>query len=287
MFRKLGLLIGAALLLSGCTSVEPKPWSAGTGPIKIVASTDVWGSVANLVVGDTATVTALIYNSSQDPHSFEPSARDQLAVNNAEVVIMNGGGYDDFMTKLVAADPTPAIVVNAFDVSGTDKSRNEHIWYDVDQVGAVAEAISSAVQNTGSSLASFKSSLAELKGKLNALKVANTCGRVFATEPVIDYLLDDAGCINVTPLAFSKAIEEERDVSPAVMQQAKKALAVPGTVLASNISVTSSQISQLESGHVGEFGFGELLPQDPDTGEYGGNYLDMIDGAITMIGGKF
>jgi zinc/manganese transport system substrate-binding protein len=286
VFRKLGLLIGAALLLSGCTSVEPKPWSAGTGPIKIVASTDVWGSVANLVVGDTATVTALIYNSSQDPHSFEPSSRDQLAVNNAEVVIMNGGGYDDFMTKLVAADPTPAIVVNAFDVSGTDKSRNEHIWYDVDQVGAVAEAISSAVQNTGSSLASFKSSLAELKGKLNALKVANTCGRVFATEPVIDYLLDDAGCINVTPLAFSKAIEEERDVSPAVMQQAKKVLAVPGTVLASNISVTSSQISQLESGHVGEFGFGELLPQDPDTGEYGGNYLDMIDGSITMLGWK-
>ncbi len=286
MFRKLGLLIGAALLLSGCTSVEPKPWSAGTGPIKIVASTDVWGSVANLVVGDTATVTALIYNSSQDPHSFEPSVRDQLAVNNADVVIMNGGGYDDFMTKLVAADPTPAIVVNAFNVSGTDKSRNEHIWYDVDQVGAVADAISSAVQNTGSSLASFKSSLAGLKAKLTALKTANTCGRVFATEPVIDYLLDDAGCINVTPLAFSKAIEEERDVPPAVMQQAKKALAVPGTVLASNISVTSSQISQLESGHVGEFGFGELLPQDPDTGAYGGNYLDMIDGSITMLGWK-
>ncbi len=286
MFRKLGLLIGAALLLSGCTSVEPKPWSAGTGPIKIVASTDVWGSVANLVVGDTATVTALIYNSSQDPHSFEPSVRDQLAVNNADVVIMNGGGYDDFMTKLVAADPTPAIVVNAFNVSGTDKSRNEHIWYDVDQVGAVADAISSAVQNTGSSLASFKSSLAGLKAKLTALKTANTCGRVFATEPVIDYLLDDAGCINVTPLAFSKAIEEERDVPPAVMQQAKKALAVPGTILASNISVTSSQISELESGHVGEFSFGELLPQDPDTGAYGGNYLDMIDGSITMLGWK-
>ena len=286
MFRKLGLLIGAALLLSGCTSVEPKPWSAGSGPIKIVASTDVWGSVANLVAGDRASVTALIYNSSQDPHSFEPSVRDQLAVNNADVVIMNGGGYDDFMTKLVAADPTPAIVVNAFNVSGTDKSRNEHIWYDVDQVGAVADAISSAVQNTGSSLASFKSSLAGLKAKLTALKTANTCGRVFATEPVIDYLWDAAGCVNVTPLAFSKAIEEERDVSPAVMEQAKKALAVPGTVLASNISVTSSQISQLESGHVGEFGFGELLPQDPDTGAYGGNYLDMIDGSITMLGWK-
>lgn len=286
MFRKIALVLASVLLISGCTSVEPKPWSAGSGPIKIVASTDVWGSVANLVAGDRASVTALIYNSSQDPHSFEASARDQLAVNNADVVIMNGGGYDDFMTKLVAADPTPAIMVNAFDVSGTDKSRNEHIWYDVDQVGAVAEAIAAAVQNTDSSLASFKSSLAKLKEKLDTLKVANTCGRVFATEPVIDYLLDDAGCTNVTPLAFSKAIEEERDVPPAVMQQAKKALAVPGTILASNISVTSTQISQLEAGHVGEFGFGELLPQDPDTGAYGGNYLDMVEGSITMLGWK-
>jgi hypothetical protein len=98
--------------------------------------------------------------------------------------------------------------------------------------------------------------------------------------------LDDAGCLNVTPLAFSKAIEEERDVPPAVMQQAKKALAVPGTILASNISVTSTQISQLEAGHVGEFGFCELLAQDPDTGAYGGNYLDMVVGSITMLGWK-
>jgi hypothetical protein len=37
---------------------------------------------------------------------------------------------------------------------------------------------------------------------------------------------------------------------------------------------------------VGEFSFGELLPQDPDTGEYGGNYLDMVESSITMLGWK-
>ena len=124
MFRKLGLLAIAALLLSGC-STAPEPWTAGTGPIKIVASTNVWGSVANLVAGKNATVSALVYNSNQDPHSFEASARDQLAINDADIVIMNGGGYDDFVEKLVEADPTPAILVNAYMASGEDDGRNE------------------------------------------------------------------------------------------------------------------------------------------------------------------
>ncbi len=294
MFRKVAIVLAAALLLGGCTSVEPKPWTAGTGPIKIVASTDVWGSVANLVAGNTATVTALIYNASQDPHSFEPSARDQLAINNADIVIMNGGGYDDFIEKMVNADPTPAILVNAYMASGDDQTRNEHIWNDVDQVGDVATVIGGAIEaidktkseQVWASVDSFKAKLSALKTRLDSLKAHKTCGRVFATEPVIDYLLADAGCQNVTPVAFSRAIEEERDVPPAVMKKAKQELAVPGTILVSNISVTSSQISELESGHIGEFGFGELLPQDSDTGSYGGNYLDMIGASITMLGWK-
>ena len=293
MFRKLGLLVAAALLLSGCAQSNVKPWTAGSGPIKIVASTDVWGSVANLVAGKTATVDALIYNTTQDPHSFEPSARDQLAINDADIVIMNGGGYDDFMTKLIAADSTPPIVVNAFDVSGTDKTRNEHIWYDVDQVGSVAAAIANALvtvdpaskTSVTDSLVTFSNRLAERKQQLDKIKAANSCGRVFATEPVIDYLLADAGCQNVTPVEFSRAIEEERDVPPAVMKLAKKALAVPGTKLAINESVMNSQIHELFSVQPGGFSFGELLPMNADTGVYSGDYFFMLNGAITFLAG--
>lgn len=293
MFRKLAIVLASALLLSGCSSIEPKPWTAGSGPIKVVASTDVWGSIANLVAGKTATVDALIYNVTQDPHSFEPSARDQLAINNADVVIMNGGGYDDFMTKLIAADPTPPIVVNAFDVSGADKTRNEHIWYDVDQVGSVASAIAKALikadptseATVTPSLELFKQRLADRKAWLDKIKAANSCGRVFATEPVIDYLLADAGCQNVTPLEFSRAIEEERDVPPAVMKLAKKELAVPGTKLAINDSVMNSQIQELFSVQPGGYSFGELLPENTDTGVINGDYFYMLNGAIAFLEG--
>jgi zinc/manganese transport system substrate-binding protein len=292
MIKKFGFLVAAALLLTGC-STPPESWTAGTGPIKIVASTNVWGSVANLVAGDTASVSALIYNSTQDPHSFEASARDQLAINDADIVIMNGGGYDDFVEKLVAADPTPAIIVNAYLAAGEDDGRNEHIWYDVDQVADVATAIGGAIETIdpskseqiSTSLDEFRSQLTSRKDKLDALKTAESCGKVFATEPLIDYLLEDAGCENVTPADYSEAIEEERDVPPVVMEDCKKILAEGVEFMAVNESVSSNQIQELQNSqpNLALFGFGELLPMDPDTGEYEGDYFAMIDGALETL----
>jgi zinc/manganese transport system substrate-binding protein len=296
MLKKLGFLTALALLLTGC-STPPEPWTAGTGPIKIVASTNVWGSVANLVAGDTATVSALIYNTTQDPHSFEASAQDQLDINNADIVIMNGGGYDDFVEKLVEADPTPAILVNAYMASGEDDGRNEHIWYDIDQVGDVAAVIGGAIEaidpskadQVWSSVEEFKSQLTSRKDKLDSFKTNASCGKVFATEPLIDYLLEDAGCENVTPAAYSEAIEEERDVPPAVMEECKKILAAGVEFVAVNESVSSNQIDELTGSQMtlATFAFGELLPMDEDTGEYYGDYFEMMDGALMSLGFDF
>ena len=296
MLKKIVALAVLALTLAGCSFNKPNPWSAGTGPIKIVASTNVWGSVANLVAGDLATVTSLIYNTNQDPHSFEASARDQLAISEADIVIMNGGGYDDFVEKLVEADPTPAILVNAFQAAGDDQTRNEHIWFDVDQAGDVAAVIGGAIEAVDSSTSevvwasvdAFRAELAKLKGQLDQLKAAGACKRVFATEPLIDYLLEDAGCTNVTPAAYSKAIEEDRDVPPAVMEESLQLVKGKLSFVATTNEVSSGQINEiLAANRNGNYGFSELLPQDPDTYEYFGDYLDMMTSAIKMVGGKW
>jgi zinc/manganese transport system substrate-binding protein len=296
MMKKIGFLVAAALLLTGC-STPPEPWTAGNGSIKIVTSTNVWGSVSNLVAGDTATVTSLIYNTNQDPHSFEASAQDQLDINNADIVVMNGGGYDDFVEQLVKADPTPAILVNAYLAAGEDDGRNEHIWYDVDQVGDVAAVIAGAIETVDpskaeqvqSSLETFKGELTSRKDKLEQLKAEGKCGKVFATEPLIDYLLEDAGCTNVTPAEYSEAIEEERDVPPAVMEECLGIIRDGIDFMAVNESVSSSQIEELQNAEDGiaTFGFSELLPMDPDTGEYYGDFFEMIDGAIITVTNKF
>ncbi len=294
-FKLVTIAVAASLALSGCSASEQVRWSAGSGEIKIVASTNVWGSVANLVAGDLATVDAIIYNTNQDPHSYELTARDQLLINNADIVIMNGGGYDDFIQQAVDADSTPAITVNAFMASGDDETRNEHIWYDVDQTGDVAAVIAAAIESLDESkteevearVADFREKLAERKAQLEALRAEPKT--VFATEPLIDYLLEDAGYENLTPEPFMEAIEEDTDVPPAAMQESKDIMA-SGRVdfVCLNESTKTPQIEELlkANANVSVFGFGELLIQDPDTLEYDGGYFEMIDAAIMMLKGK-
>jgi zinc/manganese transport system substrate-binding protein len=110
--------VATALGLSvvGCTP----PNTSETAGLSIVASTNVWGDVAQSIAGDNATVTSIITSSVQDPHSYEASARDQLAISNADLVIENGGGYDPFIDALVAAsaDSANLVVLNASEASG-------------------------------------------------------------------------------------------------------------------------------------------------------------------------
>jgi len=279
----------AALTLTGCT--DQGRWQKGTGPIRIVASTNVWGDIAYQIAGDEATVTALIDNVNQDPHSFEASARDQLAVQEADIVIMNGGGYDDFVEQLVAADDTPAILINAYVASGDDNTRNEHIWYSASQVKDVGNVIFSALETVDrNSTPIYESNLVEFEAKIKLIEIrtaeiASAWGRekVFATEPLIYYLLQDTGMVDITPAEFAEAIEEERDVPPYAMVEAK-AVIKQAKFIAVNLSTSTAQIDQvLSQATAPAYGFGELLPQDPDTGEYNGDYFEMMANALDMI----
>ena len=106
---------------------------------------------------------------------------------------------------------------------------------------------------------------------------------MFATEPLIHYLLEDTGMVDITPAEFSEAIEEERDVSPSVMLEAKEAIK-KAKFIAVNMGTTTAQIEQLLSEERrASYGFNELLPQDPDTGEYYGDYFEMMAGALDGI----
>ena len=294
-YRSLTLALSALLALSGCSAAQPERWSAGSGDIKIVASTNVWGSVANLVAGDLATVDAIIYNTNQDPHSYELTARDQLLINNADIVILNGGGYDDFIQQAVDADSTPAITVNAFMASGDDETRNEHIWYDVDQVGDVAAVIGAAIESLDESkvdevetrVADFREKIAARKAQLDALRA--TPKTVFLTEPLIAYMAEDAGYTDATPAEFSEAIEEENDVPPTVFAQAVDLITSNAVdVIYLNATTQTSQIEKLLSlnSSITNYSFTELLNQDPDTFEYYGGYFEMLDSAIKMLTGK-
>src|SRR5690349_17989868 len=110
-----GVLAAASVgLLVSLTACGSAAGSTDPGTLRIVASTDVWGDVAAAVAGPHARVTSIITDPSADPHEYEASARTRLEVSRADVVVENGGGYDDFMHRLVSG--TKATVVDAVDV---------------------------------------------------------------------------------------------------------------------------------------------------------------------------
>jgi zinc/manganese transport system substrate-binding protein len=113
----LGLTAASALVLAGCAGTASGDDAAADGRLSVVASTNVYGQIAAEVGGDLIDVTSIVTNESQDPHSFEPSARDQLAVSKADLVIENGGGYDAFIDGLIESSGTDAPVITAVEYS--------------------------------------------------------------------------------------------------------------------------------------------------------------------------
>lgn len=108
----LALAAASVIVLAGCSST---PGAADDGKMRVVASTNVYGALAAEVGGDRVDVTSLIDSAEKDPHSYEASARDRLAVQQADLVIENGGGYDAFMTEL--RDGSDAAVITAAEFS--------------------------------------------------------------------------------------------------------------------------------------------------------------------------
>jgi len=105
----------SALVLAGCAS--PGANADDDGALHIVASTGVYGDIAAAIGGDLVEVTAIVTSLSQDPHSYEASARDQLTISRADLIIRNGGGYDAFVDALIEASGTDAGILTAVEFS--------------------------------------------------------------------------------------------------------------------------------------------------------------------------
>lgn len=112
------LLMLSVLGLSACSQGATGNSAADDGTIKVVATTDVYANVVEEIGGDHVEITPLIASTTVDPHSYEATSQDRLAVKDADMVVVNGGGYDAFLTDLARTDNPDQKVVNAVEVSG-------------------------------------------------------------------------------------------------------------------------------------------------------------------------
>lgn len=267
----------------------------GTGRTTVVASTNVWGDIASVVGGDHVEVTSLISNPDADPHEYEASTRNQLALSKAAVVLENGGGYDDFMERmLTSAKNTSATVLNAVDISGltaTDgEELNEHVWYDFPTVQKVVDAIAQALGKADAAHAdTFAANATALKAEIDALigteaelKTAHAGKGVAITEPVPLYMLDAIGLVNKTPAEFSEAIEEGNDVPADVLRETvalfdDKAVDLLAYNEQTSGPQTEAVLKAAQDNGIPEVGVTETLPKGKD-------YLTWMQANLDAIG---
>lgn len=256
MKRALPLLLAPVLLLAGCSGT-----SAATedGRVRVVASTDVWGDVVERIGGPAVSVDSIISDPGRDPHEYAADPRDQLAVSRARLVVVNGGGYDDFLSRLLQHAPGTTEVVDATKASGLDPEPttgefNEHLWYDLPAVSKVAGRIAAELGEVApaqrstftSRLKAFRAELAGLEATERSIRETAQGKGVAITEPVPLYMTEALGLENRTSAAFSEAIEEGDDVAPAVLQRQLALLAGHRVaVLAYNEQATGATTEQV------------------------------------------
>lgn len=109
-----------ALMLAGFTA------PAAAEPLKVVASFSILGDIAKEVAGDRAEVTVLV-GPDGDAHSFEPGPGDASALADADVLVMNGLGFEPWMVRLAAAARSKAKYVTAsFGIAPRRLGEDEH-----------------------------------------------------------------------------------------------------------------------------------------------------------------
>ena len=268
------------------------------GNINVVAAENFWGNIASQIGGNRVNVTSIITDPSADPHLYESDANDASKVASADLVITNGLGYDDFMSKLMSASTnTKRQEMDASQILGvTSADANPHLWYDIPRVPLVAGQIEQALAAKDPAHASyyqqnlnkFDNSLADINDTIAKIKQKYAGAPVAYTEPVPGYLLADAGLDVKTPEAFARAIEDGNDPTPAdntTMQNLMTSKSVK--VLLYNSQATSPVTENIRNlakqNGIPVIGVSETLPSSESS--YQSWQLDQVKALLNALGG--
>jgi zinc/manganese transport system substrate-binding protein len=212
------LAIVAAAAASGCGGAP-----AG-GPIRAVGVESQYADVISQIGGSFVSVVAIERKPDIDPHSFEASPAIARELASANLVVENGLGYDAWVDKVLAATAGGRrSVIDAQHVMRLpDSTVNPHLWYAPQTMPVVAQAIANVlatlepddaayfhanVRRFDASLGPWKAALAGISRRFKGTPVA-------VTEPVADYLLDEAGLRIATPKSLELAIMNGTDPAP-------------------------------------------------------------------------
>jgi zinc/manganese transport system substrate-binding protein len=221
----LGLTMVALEVLAGCGLPRSTAGSTTGGRVEVVAAENFWGSIATQVGGDHVHVSSIITNPDTDPHAYEAKPDDAKTVAQAKLVIVNGAGYDPWLSKLLDANPVSGrTVLNVGDLVGKKAGDNPHLWYSPHFVSQVIDRITADLKTIDPGDAAYfdqQNSTYKTVGLKDYMAVLATIKQKYAgtpvgaTESIFAYTAQATGLNLITPPEYMKAISEGTDPSAA------------------------------------------------------------------------
>jgi zinc/manganese transport system substrate-binding protein len=213
-------LIVIAGIVIGLVRASNNQSAHQTGPIRIVAAENFWGSLASQLGGTKVTVTSIVSDPNADPHEYEVNATDARDFATANYVILNGAGYDSWGNKLLAASPNSTRkVLNVAALLGKKNGDNPHFWYSPVYVNKVIVKIEQNLSSISPANKAYFSkqykalttSLSTYQQRIATIKRQFAGTRVASTEDIFDYLASAVGLDLVSPASFTQAVADGND----------------------------------------------------------------------------
>jgi zinc/manganese transport system substrate-binding protein len=209
----------AALIVSGAFAgiylLNPTTsnTTSSSGVIHVVAAENFWGSLITQLGGTRVSVTSIVSDPNADPHEYESNTANAMAIANAQLVIINGAGYDTWAQQLIASSNTPnQVVLNVQELVNQTVDANPHFWYSPTYVNETVKAMYQDLVSIDPSHTSYytqqynalNASLAEYNARINEIKQQFGGVKVASTE-------NATGLDLVSPPAFMGAVAEGND----------------------------------------------------------------------------
>ena len=230
---KIALVVVCVAVLAGAGIYAGYVYGAPASPsgnpspdvIKVVAAENFWGSLVAQLGGVHVSVTSIVTDPNTDPHEYQANDSDAIAIDQAQYIIVNNVGYDDWATQLIAADGNSnQTVLNVGDMLGVSVdggivSGNPHLWYNPAYVNQTVAWMVHNLTTIAPSLTGYftdqyhnlTASLATLYSRVTQIKDQFAGTEVASTESIFVYLANATDLDLVSPPAFMEAVAEGND----------------------------------------------------------------------------
>jgi zinc/manganese transport system substrate-binding protein len=227
--KRFGMMVSLVLVCSSQAALAKN--------LNVVASFTVLADMAKQVGGEHVTVKSLV-GPDGDPHSFEPSPQDSVALSKADVVIVSGLGMEGWMDRLVSASGYKGKVIVASEGISTRKMIDDgkditdpHAWNSAENGAIYAQNITKAlVAADPEDTAAINDSGSEYVTRLKLLDswaktrfeaIPKSKRKVLTSHDAFGYFGQEYGVTFLAPVGFSTEAEANASDVAGLIKQLK------------------------------------------------------------------